>query len=175
MKNETFFEFMRETAIGWRDKAGNQEHREEYETFLRTLNSFKENARNFDTEQKVMIEAVIDFAKSSLKALLFINAGGVFIIMMAVSAIVSKDSKFVHLLAPLARECSYFLFGIVSSVCSVSAAYIAQRLYAANCKDRYGDYINVVSVIFGVLSLLAFVLGALALRNVFITVACPGS
>ena len=175
MKNETFFEFIHKTTTAWKDKSKTQEQREEYEQFLLHLESFRENAKNFDVEQKLMIEAVLDFAKSALKALLFINAGGVFVVMMAVSAIVSKDSKFTYLLPALAKECQYFVWGIVFSVCSVCGAYIAQRIYAAGLEEKYGDIANVASIVMGVMSLLAFIFGAISLRDVFLILPCPAA
>jgi len=176
MKNEAFLDHMRRSVEEWKQASYvTPEILERYDHFLLEIEKFRDMARHFDSEKSVMMNAVLNFANSALKSLFLINTGGVFVVMMAVSAIVSKDSKYTHLLAPLAKECSYFVWGIVASVISVCFAYLAQRTYTANMDAKVGDRMNWLAIIAAGLSLAAFIAGAVSLRDVFLAGSCPGN
>jgi hypothetical protein len=168
MKHEQFLDGIIKTLADWKEKTDEAERSRNYSEVMATLERFRGWASGIDSEKKKLADLMVEFSKSSLRALLLINTGGIFVIMTMLSAAVSKGTIGTEFVARIAEQSSFFVFGVAFAVSTTLLSYLAQWLYLEFPGKWYGYCPNILAMISGVASFGSFIQGAFALRCVFL-------
>jgi len=165
MKHEEFIDYMAHTVDGWKDSAELDSSKIQYAGFLRTVEQFRDSAKFHDNAKVAMHELLVEFSKSSLRSLLLVNTGGIFVLMTIISSMLSKESNFQKMIPAVASKSVYFIAGVSLSVATVLLAYLAQWLYNNTANIKYGLSTNVLAIVVGLGSFVFFIVGSVELMN----------
>ena len=166
MKIEEFIDYMKDSVTCWRASGQYDLLKGQYDGFLITLEGFRNYAKSQDAAEKAKHELLIEFSKGSLRALLLVNTGGVFVVMTLLSAILSRHGKFIVLLPEIAKTAKIFIVGISFAVLTVLFSYLSQYFINDN-KETIGKNVNWGAIASGAIAFGMFVYGAFSLQSVF--------
>jgi len=168
MKHEQFLDQIIKTLADWKEKTDSAEATKKYSETMVTLEMFRSWASRVDTEKEKLANLLVEFSKGSLRALLLINTGGIFIIMTMISAAISKGDVNKCLVSDIATTAVYFIVGISFAVLTTLGSYFTQWLYLNVENQKFGVGSNILTMLFGAISFILFLFGAVALRGVFV-------
>lgn len=138
------------------------------ETAIRDRERWLHELRTMQT----MFRALVDFALITIRSLVLVNGAAIVGIITFTGNMWSKRSPSAeHLAKSIAPAIGYFATGLVLALLTAGFAYIAQVVYVELKRPQpalhVGNWIRAAAILFAVLSLVAFIVGAYASVAVF--------
>jgi hypothetical protein len=120
--------------------------------------------RQFDLE---MFKSVIQSGQTALRASFLINGGAAIALLAFIGNIWNKTQN-ITVIKSLAISLCVFSTGVLFVALSTGMTYLTQNAYAYNW-NKTGTTINIISILFVILSYITFIFGIKYLYNAFIT------